>query len=268
MNEPLKHPENHPQYSRAQADCFEILPVVPSGSVDLIITDPPYGITACDWDIKPDIPRFFSEAWRVLKPNGACIVFGTVKSGLDWIIESRKEFRYEMVWEKSNSTCFVKANEMPLRIHEMIFVFFRSKPTFNPQRYMPEKPKAYTRRFLSCKNQNFTSTKGYDGVYDGSLLYKSVLKFGNFNGAGYDKGHSHSTQKPVPLMNLLIQMYTNEGETVLDPFMGSGSTGVACINTGRKFIGIEKDVHFFEVADKRIQSAIDNYQHKLPFFDD
>lgn len=114
-------------------DCFDLFQSIESGSIDLLLTDPPYGITACDWDVKPDIPQFFQEAWRVLKPNGACVVFGTIKNGIDWITASRKEFRYDLVWNKRNPVGFLDANRKPLRVHEMVFVFYRKLPVFNPQ---------------------------------------------------------------------------------------------------------------------------------------
>ena len=261
MNEALKHPENHPQYSRAQADCFEILPFIPSGSVDLILTDPPYGVTNNGWDVKPDIPRFFSEAWRMLKPNGVCVCFGTFKSALDWAFAAREFLRYDLVWNKCNPAGFLDANRKPLRVHEMMLVFYREAPEFHPQ-FTKGQPYKKPENKQSTNYGNYDPQKRQNPTGDRYPL--SIVKIR----ATPRTDCCHPTQKPVELMEWLVKTYTSPGQTVLDPFMGSGSTGVACINTGRKFIGIEKDVHFFEVADKRIQAAIDNYQHKLPFFDD
>lgn len=253
----------HDDYTLFHGDCFEYLRGMPDASVDLVLTDPPYGITACDWDVKPDIPRFFQEAWRVLKPNGACVIFGTVKNGIDWINASRKEFRYDLIWKKTCASMFVKAGEMPLRLHETIFVFYRKRPTYNQLHYKTENSKPYKRLRKPCRYVGYTGVNGYCKDYSGEILYKSVFEFSNFNGAGFDKDHSHPTQKPVDLMKHLIETYSNPDETVLDPFMGSGSTGVACVQTGRKFIGCELDPHFYDVAQNRLKKAVDNYQFTL-----
>lgn len=242
-------------YTLYNGDCFDFLPTIPDGSVDLLLTDPPYGITACSWDVVPDIPRFWREAWRVLKPNGACVIFGTVKNGIDWITASRKEFRYDLIWKKPCASMFIKAGEMPLRLHETIFVFYRKRPTYNPLYYKTEKSKPYKRHRGPHRCVCFTGIKAQFKEYTGEILYKSLLEFSNFNGAGFDKDHSHPTQKPVDLMKHLIETYSNPDETVLDPFMGSGSTGVAAMMTGRKFLGSELDTHFFEVSKHRIAEA-------------
>lgn len=252
-------------YTLYHGDCFEYLRGLPDASVDLVLTDPPYGITGCQWDIVPDISRFWREAWRVLKPNGAAVIFGTVKSGLDWIMASRKEFRYDLVWEKTKAACFVNVNRRPLAIHEMIYVFYRSHPTFNPQKYKPEGASDFEKKVLEPENRVRFFSGGNVGSYTrivtNERFYKSVLKFSN--GGKYISDSIHQTKKPITLMEHIIKMYTSPGETVLDPFMGSGSTGVACIQTGRKFIGCELDTGFFDIAQKRIQNAVDNYQHTL-----
>ena len=239
-------------------DCFDLFQSIESGSIDLLLTDPPYGITACDWDVKPDIPRFFQEAWRVLKPNGAAVIFGTVKSGLDWIMASRKEFRYDLVWNKRNPAGFLDANRKPLRVHEMVFVFYRKLPVFNPQ-FRNGKP---YKKIQNNPNLNHNygkyktrSTSSPDGLrFPISIIEQSTT---------HRTFAEHSTQKPVELMEWLIKTYSNEGETVLDPFMGSGSTGVACIQTGRDFIGIEKEEKFFEIAKTRIEQTQEQNESQL-----
>ena len=244
-------------YTLYNGDCFDFLPTIPDGSVDLVLTDPPYGITGCSWDVVPDIPRFWREAWRVLKPNGAAVIFGTVKSGLDWIMASREEFRYDLVWEKTKAACFVNVNRRPLAIHEMIYVFYRSHPTFNPQKYKPEWASDFEKKVLEPENRVRFFSGGHVGSYTrivtNEKFYKSVLKFSN--GGRYISAQIHQTKKPITLMEHIIKMYTNPGETVLDPFMGSGSTGVAAMMTGRKFLGSELDPHFFEVSKRRISEA-------------
>ena len=230
-------------------DCFDLFQTIESGSIDLLLTDPPYGITACDWDVKPDIPRFFQEAWRVLKPNGACVVFGTVKNGVDWIIASRKEFRYDLVWEKSFPSMFLQARKMPMRKHESIFVFYRSLPEYHPQKTAGKPYKKTAANRLANVYGRYNSIGGES--VDGTRFPVSIIKCKNAD----HKNANHHTQKPINLLSWLIKTYTNEGETVCDPFMGSGSTGVACINTGREFIGFEKEERFFEIAKTRIEQT-------------
>lgn len=245
MNETtLKHPENHPQYSRAQADCFDILPVIPSGSVDLILTDPPYGCLKCEWDVKPDIQKFFQEVKRILKPTGTLAIFGLLPYSLEWLICGKEIFKYELIWKKTCAPNFLNANKRPICQHESIYIYMISQNEFHPQRFETGNNEKPRRRFHSANRyKGFSNIGSHQSIEDSTRLYKSVLTFSNFNGSGSDPDHQHPTQKPVPLLELLIKWYTSPGQTVLDPFMGSGSTGVACINLGRKFIGIEKDVH-------------------------
>lgn len=272
MNDPLKQLENHPQYFRAQADCFEILPVIPSGSVDLILTDPPYGVTACAWDEKPDIPRFFSESWRVLKPTGTILVFGVEPFSTTLRVACLGRYKYDLYWIKRRGSGFLHAKNAPLKQVEIVSVFSGGVVNHHScsDRRMTYNPQGVTSAGKVRLDNPCVHTYG---ARPGSYRGKEYEAFSNFptNILNFDEKQCqriHPSEKPIDLLEWLVKTYTNEGETVLDPFMGSGSTGVACINLGRKFIGIEKDVHFFEVADKRIQAAIDNYQHKLPFFDD
>jgi len=244
-------------YTLYNGDCFDFLPTIPVGSVDLLLTDPPYGITACSWDVVPNIPRFWRDAWRVLKPNGAAIIFGTAKSGIDWIMASRKEFRYDLVWNKTCAACFLNVNRQPIPIHETIYIFYRSLPVFHPQKYrlQRERERERERRQKANRYKGFSDMGASSYIETNERFYKSVLTFSNYNGGGTEHATVHSTQKPIALMEHLIKMYTNPGETVLDPFMGSGSTGVAAMMTGRKFLGSELDPHFFKIAEKRIADA-------------
>lgn len=184
---------------------------------------------------------------RVIKPNGAIVLFGqntfTFKLGLS----NEKMFRYTLTWEKTKAGGFLNAKRMPLQAHEDILVFYKKLPTYNPQF---EEGKPYTKKAVTNgdgRNYGNFDRVGQVSVNDGKRYPRSVVKFSNDN-----HGSLHPTQKPVAVMEYLIKTYTNEGETVLDFTMGSGTTGVACKNLGRKFIGIERDEKYFEIAKKRI----------------
>lgn len=231
-----------------QGDCLELMKDIPDGSVDCIITDPPYGTTHAKWDKKVDLKVFFSEAFRVLKQNGALACFCQLPFGVDLINACRKDFRYEIIWKKSISGGFLNANKMPLRAHENIFIFYRKLPVFNKQ-YTDGKPykQANGCAKTSClygKQKTFTTINlGWRNPID-VLSIKS------------DRNGDHPTQKPVELMEWLVKTYTNPGDTVLDCFMGSGTTGRACVRNGRNFIGMELQEKYFEIAKNRIEGEL------------
>lgn len=177
------------------------------------------------------------------------------------INSNRKEFRYEIIWQKTQPLGFLNAKRMPLRSHEVLTVFYKRLPVYNPQM------RVIDRNDIGRTKTNGTKAKQYNDYMTGTYEWKEtgkrvptdVVQFSNWNGALFgktDKAVKHPTAKPVPLLEYLIKTYTNEGETVLDSCMGSGSTGVACVNTGRNFIGIELDCHYFEVARERIMKAV------------
>lgn len=246
----------HDDYTLFHGDCFEYLRGLPDASVDLVLTDPPYGVTNNAWDVKPDIPQYFREAWRVLKPKGVFVCFGTFKSALDWVLEAREFFRYDLVWNKCNPAGFLDANRKPLRVHEMILIFYREAPEFHPQ-FTKGQPYKKPENKQSTNYGNYDPQKSNNPTGDRYPL--SIVKIRTTPRTDC----FHPTQKPVELMEWLVKTYTSPGETVLDPFMGSGSTGVACIQTGRKFIGCELDPHFFDVAQNRLKTAVDNFQYNL-----
>jgi site-specific DNA-methyltransferase (adenine-specific) len=230
-------------------DCLNIMPAIPAGSVDMILCDLPYGVTARNkWD--EIIP--FDELWpqyaRMLKENGAIVLTATQPFASHVVTNSPSGwFKYEWIWRKPLGTGFLNAKKQPLRNHEQVLVFYRSQPTYNPQMRVGFKP-------YNCKQGRSSTNYGeisdhHVTVSDGSRYPVTVLEF------AYDSEKFHPTQKPIALMEYLIRTYTNENETVLDNCMGSGTTGVACMNTGRSFVGIERDPKYFEIARSRIEAA-------------
>jgi site-specific DNA-methyltransferase (adenine-specific) len=223
-----------------------------AGSVDLILTDPPYGTTACKWDNVIPFEPMWGQIWRVLKPNGACVLFGSEPFSSKLRMSQLAYFKYDWVWEKDKPNNFAQANYMPMKYHEMVSVFSKGKTTFNKQMQKREgsgsKRCGYVVDNSKQKSEHITCTeppKFFDPDWKNP---SSVQKFST----GRRQNLVHPTQKPVALLEYLIRTYTIEGETVLDFTMGSGSTGVACVNTGRKFIGIELDGKYFEIARERI----------------
>ena len=229
-----------------QGDCLDIMGGnIPDKSVDMILCDLPYGTTQCSWDTIIPFEPLWDCYKRIIKDNGAIVLFGSEPFTSKLVCSQIDLFRYDLVWDKQNGSDFLNANRKPLDCHENILVFYKKSPTYNPQ---------YTFALPYKCNAHTTRTRVYASVYveatdnqDGRRYPLSVLSF-----AG-DKSRLHSTQKPVALLEYLIKTYTNEGEVVLDNCMGSGSTGVACIGTNRKFIGIEKDEKYFDIAKKRIE---------------
>jgi site-specific DNA-methyltransferase (adenine-specific) len=231
-------------------DCLDLLSTLEAGSVDAIIADLPYGTTQNRWDAVIPFDAMWKAFDRVCKPNAAIVLTAQSIFTAALISSNSKSYRYSLVWEKSKAGGFLNARRMPLQSHEDIAVFYQSLPTYNPQ-MEPGKP--YTKRAKSDGdggNYGKFQRAGTVNVNEGMRFPRSVIRIPNDN-----HGSLHPTQKPVALMEYLIRTYTNEGETVLDPTMGSGTTGVACVNTGRRFIGIERDAGYFDIAQRRIAEA-------------
>lgn len=240
--------------SLMQGDCLEKMKEIPDGSVDMILADLPYGITSRnEWDKKIALSPLWEQYERIIKGNGAIVLFSQMPFGAELIMSNRRMFRYEWIWQKTLALGFLNANRMPLRIHESILVFYKSLPTYNPQKTAGEPYNKGVRKANSTTNYGkHGETKNINST--GERFPVDIIKFSNGN--HYDI--SHSTQKPVALLEYLIKTYTNPGDVVLDNVMGSGSTGVAAVNTDRKFIGIELDEKFFETARERIEKAIED----------
>jgi len=226
-------------------DCLERMKEIPDGSVDLILADPPYGTTACKWDSV--IP--FDEMWlrlnKLIKPNGAIVLFGSEPFSSALRMSNAKQYRYDWVWNKVKGGNFAVLKYQPYKTHENVMVF-----SINTHNYYPIKTPQIKRTGKIYSNSDSAPIKYKDGL---ERIYndkhpKSIIEFSNAN----QKGKQHPTQKPVALMEYLIRTYTQEGETVLDFVMGSGTTGLAAKNLNRNFIGIEKDAGYFEIAKQRL----------------
>tara|TARA_R110002096_G_scaffold434609_2_gene656879 strand:- start:211 stop:951 length:741 start_codon:yes stop_codon:yes gene_type:complete len=239
-----------------KGDCLELMRDIPTGSIDAIITDPPYGTTACKWDSVIDFVLMWEQLNRIIKPNGAIVLFGSEPFSSFLRCSNIKNFKYDWIWDKKRITNPMMAKKQPLRQHEVVSVFYKKQPTYNPVPYIKN-----TVGVLSKKNIGKSHTTGTLGSskliasdnskktgYPRTLLTQIPV----INNLSKDKSGFHPTQKPIALMEYLINTYTNEDETVLDFTMGSGSTGVACKNTNRNFIGIEQDEKYFDIATKRI----------------
>ena len=226
-------------------DCLELMKGIPDGSVDMILCDLPYGTTACKWDMVIPFEPLWEQYNRIIKDNGAIVLFGSQPFTTILNRSNLKMFRYEWVWIKNNSTGFQLANKRPLKKHELISVFYRKQPTYNPQGLQVFGK--VNRRSSTGENWSELNSNSY--VQQFTNYPTQLLEF------AYDKDKLHPTQKPVALFEYLIKTYTNEGDVVLDNCMGSASTGVACVNTGRRFIGIELDKGYFDIAEKRISEA-------------
>ncbi|NMA75572.1 MAG: site-specific DNA-methyltransferase [Bacteroidales bacterium] len=231
-------------------DCLELMKDIPDKSIDLILTDPPYGTTACKWDSVIPFEPMWEQLNRIIKPNGAICLFGSEPFSSALRMSNIKHYKYDWIWEKSKASGHLNAKIMPLKAHEIISVFSKRRCNYYPQGLKD------VYRIQNKKDSNTTIGNGYStyGKHNKTTIQtvgnypRSVLKFSKPNKP------THPTQKPVALLEYLIKTYTNEGEVVLDNTMGSGSTGVAALNTGRKFIGIELNDKYFEIAKERLEN--------------
>lgn len=253
------------QYKLIHGDCLEVMKTLADNSIDLCLTDPPYGTTACKWDSVIPFEPMWKELKRICKPKGAICLFGSQPFTSALIMSNPKDFKYEWIWEKSNGSNFALANKMPLKVHENILVFYSELPIYNPQKTFSENNRA---RLLNRENNTKETVYGVIGRKSGGIdktrMPRSVQRFKipPRSNQFYKQPFPHPTQKPVELLRYLIRTYTKEDETVLDFTMGSGSTGVACQLENRRFIGIEKELNYFEIAQQRIEQA----QQAQPLF--
>ena len=228
-----------------QGDCLEVMREIPDKSVDMILCDLPYGTTACKWDSVIPFEPLWEQYERVIKDHGAIVLTASQPFTTALANSNLRLFRYAWVWEKEQGVNFLMAKKQPLKVHEDILVFYKKQPTYNPQM---TKGKPY----ISGKGDSGEVTSRVKKIQtknEGTRYPRSVIKFNREVGL-------HPTQKPVALFEYLIRTYTNEGEVVLDNCIGSGTTAVAAINTGRQFIGIEKEPKYVEIANKRIEEAL------------
>jgi len=229
-----------------KGDCLELMKEIQTGSIDAVIADIPYGTTACKWDDVINFELMWEQLNRIIKPNGVIVLFGSEPFSSALRMSNIKNYKYDWVWNKKNSGSGLLAKRQPLKITELIHVFSK-----NPHKYYPimVRGKMRNKKSYGSKKGSVTGEiKAGENNYNDLYYPKNIIEISNAS----QKGKQHPTQKPVELMEYLIKTYTNKNETVLDFTMGSGSTGVACKNLNRNFIGIEQDEKYFEIAKERI----------------
>ena len=230
-------------------DCLDLLPTIADDSIDLLLVDLPYGTTACKWDSIIPLDKLWEQYNRVCKEDAAMVFTAAQPFTTVLAASNIKNLKYEWIWEKPQGTNPMNAKVMPLKSHENILVFYRKKPTYNPQMW-------YSTPYSGFKSDTAKIGEVYGKAQskhrdnpDGSRYPKTVLKFKQEKGL-------HPTQKPVALMEYLIETYSTPDDTVLDNTMGSGTTGVACVRCGRNFVGMESDAEYYNLAQERINNAV------------
>ena len=226
-----------------QGDCLELMKDIPDKSINLILCDLPYGTTRNNWDEVIPFDKLWTQYNRIIKDNGAILLFSQMPFGANLIMSNTKMFRYEWIWEKTQATGHLNAKKMPMKAHENILVFYKHLPTYNPQ--MRTGFKAYTQK-SGRASSNYGSQIQVITENNGERYPIDIVEFEK------DSDKLHPTQKPVVLLEYLIKTYTNESDIVLDNCMGSGSTGIACVNTNREFIGMELDEKYYKIACERL----------------
>lgn len=235
-------------------DCLKGMEQIGNKTIDMILTDLPYGTTRNEWDCVIPLKPLWEQYERIIKDNGAILLFSSQPFTTDLINSNRKLFKYDLVWDKVLSSGFLNANKMPLRTHETICVFYKKPPKYNPIMEIRGNPREKGRKHDATADGktcygDYKATQNFNNEY----YPTSILTFSNGN---RNDGRIHSTQKPVPLLEYLIQTYTDVGDLVLDSCAGSCSTGIAAHRTGRDFIGFEKDKEYYDIAKKRLNAEI------------
>jgi DNA modification methylase len=228
-----------------KGDCLEVMKTIEDNSIDAIITDPPYGTTACKWDSVIDFELMWKQLNRIIKPNGAIVLFGSEPFSSALRMSNIKVYKYDWIWRKPKGTGHLNAKRMPMNDIETISVFYRKQCVYNPQ-FTEGKPYKSKSGKSSFDGYGKDNRKGNDN--NGKRYPKRLLEFNVV-----ERNTLHPTQKPLQLLEYLVKTYSNEGDTILDNTMGSGTTMVACQNTKRKGIGIEQDDNYFKIAKQRIE---------------
>jgi len=241
-----------PKIELIQGDCLEKMKDIPDKSIDMILCDLPYGTTACKWDTIIPFEPLWEQYKRIIKDNGAIVLTASQPFTSALVMSNPKMFKYEWIWEKSHPSGIVSVNKRVMKYHESILIFANGQTKYNPQMWEGEKSHSVGKRRGTLTNSKSNANIILNPKeFTNQKHPKSVIKISNPRFAGM-----HPTQKPVALFEYLIKTYTNENETVLDNCMGSGTTGVACKNLNRNFIGIELDPEYFKIAEKRINENL------------
>ena len=239
-------------------DCLKVLPTLKEKSIDFVLTDIPYGTTACKWDVVIPFELMWKELKKIVKDNTAIALFGTEPFSSHLRLSNLNWFKYDWVWNKKRISNPFLAKKQPLRNIEIISIFYKKQPTYNPQPTLKKTAKGLSQKLHNLEHNVETNDAKYITKRDlTNVGYPKVLleHIKVLNNLSKDKSGLHPTQKPIELCEYLIKTYTNENDTVLDFTMGSGSTGVACKNLNRNFIGIELDTEYFNIAKERINEA-------------
>ena len=243
-------------------DCLELMKDIPNGSIDAIITDPPYGTTACKWDSIIPFDLMWEQLNRIIKPNGAIVLFGSEPFSSALRMSNIKNYKYDWYWNKTSASGFANAKKMPLKNIETISVFYKKLPTYNPQG-LEKCNRLISNSTKKIKQNNITAING--GAFKTDTY---IQEFTNYPRQiieiGVERG-LHPTQKPIKLMEYLIKTYTNENETVLDFTAGSGTTAIACLNTNRQFIVMEKEQKYYDIILKRVADFNKNFEPQTLF---
>ncbi len=241
-----------------QGDCLELMKDIPDGSIDMILCDLPYEVTnSCSWDKIIPFEPLWEQYKRIIKTNGCIALTASNKFHYNLVGSNLEMYKYEWVWEKTQATGHFNAKKRPMTAHEFVDIFYKKQPTYNPQKTQGHKPVNSYTKYVETVNKTQVYGKCKEDISGGGetdRYPRSVIVFPSDKQTCY----LHPTQKPVALCEYLIRTYTNEGETILDNCMGSGTTGVACINTNRNFIGMELDENYFNIAKNRIEQAQSN----------
>ena len=242
-----------------KGDCLTIMDNLISNGikVDMILTDPPYGTTSCKWDSVIPFEPMWERINKIIKPNGAIVLFASQPFSSELVHSNIENFKYEWIWEKDKPSNFALANKQPMKYHESVMVFYNKQPLYNKQITEGHKPMNGQAKYGRTYNGSVPSLDVEERYTGGKTTRNpsSIQKFNTPKHNSADKSGYHPTQKPIEACEYFIKTYTIEGETVLDFTMGSGTTGVACKNLNRNFIGIELDNTYFNIADERIKSA-------------
>jgi len=235
-----------------QGDCIELMKLIADKSVDMILCDLPYGTTQCKWDSIIPFDKLWEQYHRIIKENGAIVLFGKNPFTSKLILSNERLFRYELIWEKTRAGNNMQVCKQPSAIHENILIFYKKQPTYNDLKFSVSEKYIDKRKSI---RDSFYKSEHYKGVMkrkadDGLRHPQSILPFNSV----WKKG-MHPTQKPVALFEYLIKTYTNKGDLVLDNCVGSGTTNIACFNTNRRCIGMEMNEEYFKVAKKRLEKA-------------